>query len=82
MNFIIGLIGVVIGFLITWKTDWILENFGHLEWAEEKLGAGGTRLFWKLFGIVVIFFSIGQMFGLWHQTIINLLTPLFSSLKT
>lgn len=82
MNFFIGLIGVAIGFLITWKTEWILQNFGRIDWAEEKLGGGGTRLFWKLFGIAVIFFSIGQMFGLWQDSLLNILTPLFSGLKT
>jgi hypothetical protein len=39
MNIIIGLIAAVIGFLMVWKTEWIVINFGRINWAEEHLGS-------------------------------------------
>ena len=64
MRFFLGLIGVVIGFLPVWKANWIVETFGHVPWAEEYLGNdGGSRLLWKLIGILIIFLSFMYMFG-------------------
>lgn len=79
MNIIIGLIGIATGFMMTWKSEWLLENFGRIDWAEEKLsGYGGTRIFWKLFGLGVIIFSMMHMFGLWQATAMAILSPIFS----
>lgn len=61
---IIGLIGIVIGFMAIWKSEWLLQNFGRIDWAEEKLGSdGGTRMFYKLFGLGLILLSFLFMFG-------------------
>ena len=38
------------------KTEWFVQNFGTNAWAEDKLGtSGGTRLMYKLLGIIFIF---------------------------
>lgn len=38
------------------KSEWFLQNFGTNAWAEDKLGtSGGTRLMYKLLGIISIF---------------------------
>lgn len=57
MQFLVMLIGIAIGFLIIWKSEWILEQFGRIDWAEIHLG-GGTRLFWKLVGLAIILLSL------------------------
>lgn len=49
---------VVVGGLLVVKSEWFLQNFGTVAWAEEHLGFnGGSRLFYKLTGIVIIFFG-------------------------
>ena len=64
MRYVIGIICIGIGFVITWKSDWLMNNFGRIAWADEKLGMeGGTRLLYKLIGIAVIFFAFLYMFG-------------------
>lgn len=62
MRIIFGLIGVVAGFLIIWKSEWFLQNFGRVDWAEEKL-SGGSRLFYKLVGLAVIIIAFLYMGG-------------------
>ncbi|EKD32831.1 MAG: hypothetical protein ACD_76C00139G0005 [uncultured bacterium] len=54
-----GLLIAAIGFSMTWKTEWYLSIFGRVEWAERHLGVeGGTRLFYKLLGIVVVIIGV------------------------
>ena len=54
-NFIQGLIIAALGFLLVWKSDWLMNNFGRIGWAEAHLGTeGGSRLMYKLIGFIVI----------------------------
>ena len=54
-----GLIIGTLGFLIIWKTSWIVQNLGTNAWAEAKLGSsGGTRLMYKLLGLIIIIFGM------------------------
>jgi len=53
---------------MAWKSEWILNNFGRVAWAEKHLGMeGGTRLFYKLLGIVIILGGLSVMTGLWND---------------
>ena len=53
---ILGIILVIAGFLISWKTEEIVRFTGYNNWAENKLGTmGGTRTMYKLIGICAIF---------------------------
>jgi len=55
---IIGFLVVALGSALVIKTEWFVENFGTNAWAEEKLGtSGGSRLFYKLLGLIAIFFG-------------------------
>lgn len=55
MKYFLGIIAIGIGFLLVWKADWLMNNFGRIAWAEEHLGMeGGTRLLYKIIGILVI----------------------------
>ena len=61
MRYLLGTFIAVIGTLIVLKTEWIIANFGASAWAEEKFGtSGGSRLMWKVIGIILIF--VGFLF--------------------
>jgi len=69
---------MAIGFVIVWKSEWILQNFGTVAWAEAKLGTeGGTRIFYKLIGLAVIFLAILYMTGLIEGIILGIFSRLF-----
>ncbi len=60
-----GLIMITIGFLLLYKTDWFLENFGRIPFFEQHMHTfGGSRLAYKLFGLLFCFFGILTMTGL------------------
>jgi hypothetical protein len=59
MNIIVGLIIIVIGFLVVAKSEWLLNNFGHIGFFEQHLGMeGGSRLGYKLIGLLAVFIGI------------------------
>ena len=54
-SFIVGMIFVGIGFMATWKTEWLMMNFGRIGFAEKHLGSeGGSRLMYKIIGVIII----------------------------
>lgn len=57
MKYLFGFILIAMGFFLVWKTDWMMKNFGRVEWAEQKLGSGGTWTFYKLIGVGFIFLA-------------------------
>ena len=67
-RFIWGIIGVAIGFSFVVKTEWYLNFAGRVAWAEQYLGIeGGTRLFYKLLGVLIILISFTYLTGLDDQ---------------
>lgn len=57
-HIIIGLLMAAAGVLVIFKAEWFYQNFGSSAWAEEKFGSsGGSRLLYKLIGLVLIFFG-------------------------
>lgn len=59
MNILIGLIILAIGALIVIKSEAVLNAFGRIEFFERHLGSeGGSRLGYKLVGILAIFIGI------------------------
>ncbi len=51
---ILGLLVVVAGAAVTIKAEWIYQNIGGIPSAEKYLGTeGGSRLAYKLIGIIV-----------------------------
>ncbi len=74
MSFLIMLLGVLLGALLILKTEWLVSAFGRVDWAEIHLGSeGGTRIFWKLVGLGIIFLSFFYYTG----TVQNILMKLF-----
>jgi hypothetical protein len=59
MRFLIGIIAMAGGFLVTWKSEWLFRNFGTIPFFEKYLhSSGGGRLGYKLIGILFIFVGI------------------------
>lgn len=59
MRFIIGIILIVAGFFVTWKSEWLFQNFGTIAFFEKYMhSSGGGRLGYKIFGIIFIFAGI------------------------
>ena len=52
-KFIFGMLISAIGFLFILKTQWFLYNFGRIPFGEKYFGGGGSRLFYKLIGILI-----------------------------
>ena len=77
---IIGLIIVAVGFHLVWKTEFYLDFLGRSEFAEAKIGPGGTRIFYKLIGCAVCFVGILVMTNVIQGAIIGVFGPLFKSL--
>ncbi|HWR00184.1 MAG TPA: hypothetical protein VN397_05070 [Candidatus Methylomirabilis sp.] len=66
LRIIIGLGITGVGAFFVIRTRVILGFFGPFEWAERKLGGGGSNLFYKLLGIVVCIIGIIVTTNLWN----------------
>ena len=65
---LVGIFITAAGFVIVWKSEWFLRNLGRVEWAEKHLGfEGGSRLFYKLLGIIIIFLGLFVISGIWQD---------------
>ncbi len=63
---LVGLLMIVVGLLMCWKTEWFLRIVGRIEWAEVHFG-GGSRFFYKMLGIAIIligFLAVTNLFDL------------------
>ena len=59
MHIIIGLIMIIVGALVVIKSNKILNSLGRINFFERYLGAeGGSRLGYKLVGLLMIFIGI------------------------
>jgi len=78
MQILYGLIIVIVGSLMVIKTEFFLGMTGSIAWAENNLGTeGGTRLFLKLLGILIILLGFTVMVGLWNELLSSTIGRLF-----
>lgn len=77
MKYVLALIVVAVGALMVIKTAWFLENFGTSDWAEAKLGGGGSRLMYKLMGLGAIILAILGVTGALGEIILSVFGSLF-----
>lgn len=42
---------MALGYAVTRYAHWIVENFGHMPWAEQHLG--GSRTAWRIIGVLL-----------------------------
>lgn len=74
-----GIILLAVGIVFVIKTDWILRINGRVMWAEMHLGtAGGTRLFYKIIGFIVIFIAFLLISGLADDFFNWIFGPIFN----
>jgi len=75
--FIPSLLLIAAGAFLVIKTEWFLQNFGRIAWFEDKLGSdGGSRLGYKLVGVVLLFVGIVLISGNGDTFFNWLLSPL------
>ncbi len=60
-----GIILIIIGAVIVVKSEWLLNNLGRIWFFEQHLGTiGGSRLGYKLIGLIIIFIGFIMVGGL------------------
>ena len=64
MNILLSIVFIVLGFFMVWKEPFFHQFIGRIDWAERKIGGGGTRTLLKLIGIVMIFFGLAGIMGI------------------
>lgn len=74
---LIGLLICAIGWLLVWKTQWLISIMGYVNWAEAHLGGGGTTLFYKLLGTAIIIMGFMVMTNLMEGFVVGLLGGIF-----
>ena len=67
---LLGIVVIVLGVLMVFKTPWFLRMLGRIYWAEKNLGMGGTRIFIKLMGVGISIIGIIILTNL-HERIIG-----------
>ncbi len=78
LRFVVGMALMAVGVVFVIKSEWFLQNFGAIPWAEQHLGLdGGSRLFYKLFGVLLALMGIAWATGLLGSMIIGLLGGMF-----
>jgi hypothetical protein len=78
---ILGIIGVGVGFHMVYKTGGYLELMGRNDWAEQKFGPGGTRLFYKLIGVGLCILGIFGITGVLSDFSVGVLSIFFGPRK-
>ena len=63
MTFFWGIVWVLVGIGLVKYSFPITNFFGHVPWAEEHLGGGGTNSLYKIIGVIVILGAFLYMFG-------------------
>ncbi len=43
-----------LGLLVIRRSQWLVQNFGYMDWAEKYMGSGGTYSAWTLIGVLII----------------------------
>ncbi|MDD4477167.1 MAG: hypothetical protein PHY40_03350 [Patescibacteria group bacterium] len=78
MHYIIGIALAAIGVVLVLKTEWFVQNFGHIAWAEEHLGAdGGSRLMYKIIGLIFIFIGFLLITNMFQGFIMGTIGKIF-----
>jgi len=62
---------------MVWKTQWFLDILGFVSWAEEHLGSGGSRMFYKLLGTLIIAIGFIIVTNLWDVIIGGFIRSIF-----
>lgn len=63
---LVGLLLIGVGGFLVIRTRVMLDFFGHIDWAERKLGGGGSALLYKVIGIIVCFTGMLVATNMWN----------------
>jgi len=76
MVYLWSAVAVLIGSLLIVYTEWLVNNFGRIAWAEQHLSTeGGTRIFYKLLGVLIILGAFLAITGELGDIIAGIFTP-------
>jgi hypothetical protein len=77
VHIILGLILIAIGTVITWKGDWLYENFGSIAFFDKYLhSTGGGRFGYKFMGVIGVVIGILVLTNI-HVQILTAIANLF-----
>lgn len=77
MQIVSGILALLAGVGLNLKTEWVMQNFGSIEWFEDKLrSSGGSRLGYKLLGVILIVIGMIMATGSGDDFFTWLLAPL------
>jgi hypothetical protein len=80
MKYVIGILGIAFGILVTLKSEWFLYNVGRISAIEKYLGTfGGSRLFYQLLGVLIVAISTLYMVGVWGSILEAIIKGIFGS---
>lgn len=65
VRILVGSFIVFVGAYMVIQTRKVLNFFGTIQWAEAKLGGGGTNLLYKIIGMIACFIGIIVVTDLW-----------------
>lgn len=78
MKYFIATLILAVGIYFVMRTESMLHMFGRVDWAEENMQLmGGTRMFYKLLGIIAIIGGLLVITGLGEGLASAILLPLF-----
>ncbi|TAL19413.1 hypothetical protein EPN90_03655 [Patescibacteria group bacterium] len=63
MQYFVGILFIALGVLLVLKTEFFYGLVGAMEWPEKHIGPGGTRIFLKIVGLVLVFAAFLLMSG-------------------
>jgi hypothetical protein len=82
MRILIGFLIIVFGAFMTIKSEGFYRNIGTVPWAEKYLGIeGGSRLFYKLLGVLTSIIGVLIMTDLIKGIILAIFGPFFKGLQ-
>jgi uncharacterized membrane protein len=77
MHIILGALVIALGIYVVMKTETVLKNFGTSSFFERNLGTdGGSRLGYKLLGLLLIFLGLVIMLGISGDFMRFVLSPI------
>lgn len=77
---IVGILVAGAGFVLVWQADWFLRNFGAVPFAEKHMQSeGGSRLFYKLIGIIIMLGGMMHATGLFGPFVGWIVKKMFGS---
>lgn len=81
MKYFFSFLAIIIGFLLMKYSNNIVNNFGYTNWAEKYLRTyGGTRLMWKLIGILFIIGALLTISGLMNNILYSIFAPMMGGI--